>query len=637
MARFCLTKDSIEKFLGGIKSGKLDPAKLAELSSEERRTAMEEFVGAENAKQVNTMFESKLLLKNQQQGMITWIKKVAGLSPETKRDLVSKVEKLDAVLDKSSEQAFLSDLVEQRLGTKLTLSQYAKLTELSKAVQDAKAKGGLDYGNALAVFSEYFSDLKNPKLTPKEYGQMLRYHPLKFLMEMAGATKSIVSSLDNSALGRQGWGVMLSNPKLWARNAIQSFRDIAKQLGNQNVKLATKAEIFARPRYEQYVKEKLDVGVVEEAFPEPLPSRIPLFGRLYKASDAAFSSFLWRTRADLFDQMATRIEKAGGDITGLGQYVNSMTGRGPLGKLGEPAAQLLNRIFFSPRLTMSRLDILTRPLRRGENPLIRKQAAIDLTKIVGSMAAVLALTKAFNPNMVEEDPRSADFGKVKIGNTRIDISGGAASLLVLATRLATRSSKSSTTGQVTALNSGKFGSQTGWDVLLNAAENKLSPVGAVIKDLASGQTFSGEKPTVTTELMNAFVPLSVQNSAETLADKNSAPLLLAIIADGLGFSTNTYGSNTIWANSQSQEMIQFREKVGDQAFQEANDKYNKILDDWYRSVNNSSKFKSLSDEEKKALISRSKEKAKQAVFKQYGYKPKVKRETVKTPKDLELK
>jgi len=34
-------------------------------------------------------------------------------------------------------------------------------------------------------------------------------------------------------------------------------------------------------------------------------------------------------------------------------------------------------------------------------------------------AAVLTIAKALKPGSVEDDPRSADFGKIKIGNTRL--------------------------------------------------------------------------------------------------------------------------------------------------------------------------------------------------------------------------
>ncbi len=85
MAGFCLMPEAIQKFREGLRSGAIDPAKLSQISSEERNKFFEDYVGKPNAKDVNSLFESKLLLKNQQQGMVTWAKRVAGLSEPAKR------------------------------------------------------------------------------------------------------------------------------------------------------------------------------------------------------------------------------------------------------------------------------------------------------------------------------------------------------------------------------------------------------------------------------------------------------------------------------------------------------------------------------------------------------------------------
>ena len=62
---FCLTIDQENKLKEAFVSGKLDPFKLSEMTSEQRRSTIEKFIDAENAANVNSLFESKLLLKNQ--------------------------------------------------------------------------------------------------------------------------------------------------------------------------------------------------------------------------------------------------------------------------------------------------------------------------------------------------------------------------------------------------------------------------------------------------------------------------------------------------------------------------------------------------------------------------------------------
>ena len=170
----------------------------------------------------------------------------------------------------------------------------------------------------------------------------------------------------------------------------------------------------------------------------------------------------------------------------------------------------------------------------------RKKAAINLLKIISGTAAILTIANALNPDSVEEDPRSADFGKIKVGNTRFEMTGGMASVVTLAFRLIRGSTKSSLTGKVSELNTGKFGARTGADVIYNFFENKLSPFSSVIKDILKGETFEGKEPTLLGELKNLLVPIPITNYEELKNDPNSAPILLSIIADGLGIGTNTY-------------------------------------------------------------------------------------------------
>src|SRR3990167_3546409 len=116
MPSFCLVPKQVEQFKIALKDGTINPEKLGKMSSEQRRAFLEKLVGSDNGKQVNTLFESKLLLKNQKAGYISWAKRVSGMSPQAKRDLISRIERMDNVLNPTEERAFLEDLASQRLG-----------------------------------------------------------------------------------------------------------------------------------------------------------------------------------------------------------------------------------------------------------------------------------------------------------------------------------------------------------------------------------------------------------------------------------------------------------------------------------------------------------------------------------------
>src|SRR3990167_1117876 len=113
---FCLPKEQTEKFIKALKEGVIDPGKLAELSSLERRSFLQKIVGEADAAEVNALFESKLLLKNQQAGMVSWAEKVAGLKPEARRGIIDKINKLEKVLSAEEEALFLEDLASKRMG-----------------------------------------------------------------------------------------------------------------------------------------------------------------------------------------------------------------------------------------------------------------------------------------------------------------------------------------------------------------------------------------------------------------------------------------------------------------------------------------------------------------------------------------
>jgi len=548
---FCLIPSLADEFLAKLRKGEIDPDKLTDMTSTERRAFFSEFMGEENAKSTNALFESKLLLKNQQQGIINWAKQITGIKPELQRDIISKAERMTEVLQPKELDSFLADLAEQRLGFGVTAQEAGTIAELSKEVATKKMgwdgkkwkseEVRLDYGRAKYAFGEYVSNIKN-EANKQSLSDMVK-NPLGTLYKAAGMAKSLKATLDNSAIGRQGLKVLWTHPTVWGKNAAQSFIDIAKVIGGKDVMAEVQADLLSRPNAMNglYRKEKLALQNTEEAFPENISEKIPAFGRLFKASETAYGSFLQKTRADVFDKYVEIANKSGADIKGIGRVVNSLTGRGNLGRL-EPVADVVNTVFFGPRFVKANIDVLTAHLGdKGVGRFAKKQAAINLLKVVAGTTAVIAIAKALG-GQAETDSRSSDFGKLKIGNTRFDLTGGMGGLLVLVSRLGTMSTKSTSTGEITPLNTGEFGGKTGLDLLETFIGNKLSPAAGVVRDLLKGQDMRGNKPTIEGELVNTLVPLPITNYMELSKDPNSAPLILSLIADGVGISANNISS-----------------------------------------------------------------------------------------------
>lgn len=472
--------------------------------------------------------------------------------------------------EKAKLQKELSDVREQykniqkNLGENLTDAEAKQIAGLSKVATEAKIKMDnsirreplkpateeeLQYGRARIAFAEYVDELKASanKLTWAEFKAKPISTILGGIKHIPGITKSAKATLDNSGLFNQHLKVLWTHPTIWGRNALKSFQDIAKVIGGKNMLTEISADIVSRPNYDLYRKDGLAIGTIEEAFPDSkLLEKIPYLGRIHKAADTAFTGLAYRNRADLYDLYTEIAKKAGHEETtglGLGKLANSLTGRGNLGAF-EKSGNAFNVLIFAPRLVKSHWDVLTAHLTdKDVSSFVKKEAAKNLLKIIGGSAAVMASANAMLPGSVETDPRSADFGSIKVGNTRFHFMGGMNSLTTLGSRLLTLSSKSTTTGEINKLNSGKFGSQTGWDALLNFGEGKLAPVAGLARDVMKGQTFGGGRLTFGGELQNLIVPLPITNVQEFLNDPKSANVVIGVIADAMGIFTNTYSND----------------------------------------------------------------------------------------------
>lgn len=582
MAFVCLPPKEVEKFTAALRNGSIDPDKLAAMSSDERREFFTKITGADNAKGVNALFESKLLLKNQQQGFVRWAEKVSGMTPTAKRDILSRIARMDHILNPAEEKAFLKDLASTKLGVNVTQQEAKTIAELSSKVQETAtknvstpeqsltkgfepSKADLEHGYAQYDLQKYISDLKSRTesfnvrdlKTPIGVAQSAAKLPAG----IANVSKSLGASLDNSFALRQGLKTLWTNPKVWQKEFRQSFVNIAKGAKNaEQAQREFKAHLMADPLYDQAVKDGLAIIKQEDVFPTSLPGKIPVAGRAFNASEVAYDAFAENLRMAMYKANLRLAEKQGVDIgedkfgKNVATMVNALTGRGGLGKL-EPVSGPINLAFYSLRFLKSNFDTLVNhPLGSGVGGTVdrirgkegakavsfaQKQAAKTLVKLIGGTAGVLATADALKPGSVEWDPRSSDFGKIRVGDTRFDITGGMGSILTLAARIAKQSTKSTTTKEVTKLNSGEYGSQSEFDVATNFFTNKASPLGGVILTKLKGETPTGEKPTARGEATKLVTPLAINNFKELKKSEN-APVLAGVLGDFLGVSTNTY-------------------------------------------------------------------------------------------------
>jgi hypothetical protein len=112
---FCIPRATAATFLNAVRSGQVDIAALMHVSSEDRMTVFEPIFGKDLAHEVNAEYEKKLLLVDQQAGLVRWAQNVAGLTPKQRLDYIEQIKKLNRVLDPVDQKSFLADLAAQRV------------------------------------------------------------------------------------------------------------------------------------------------------------------------------------------------------------------------------------------------------------------------------------------------------------------------------------------------------------------------------------------------------------------------------------------------------------------------------------------------------------------------------------------
>ena len=229
-------------------------------------------------------------------------------------------------------------------------------------------------------------------------------------------------------------------------------------------------------------------------------------------SERTYSLPLNRLRKEKFLQMsgldqAKTAEEAKEILQGLGQknmkeiadFINMTTGRtklpADLDKAGA-MTRLLNAVFFSPKFAWSRAKTLYRPLV-GAKRLASNAAGNHVETVAAEMKLMKELSTVgmkwgaamsmFNMILPEDegvnmDPSSSDFGKVRIGNTRYDTTGGLATMFRLMYRPA---------AAVASQENQKYGQGVGAQIL-QATRSKLSPLASRAVDQVAGSDFKGD-------------------------------------------------------------------------------------------------------------------------------------------------
>ncbi len=309
------------------------------------------------------------------------------------------------------------------------------------------------------------------------------------VLDALNAPRAILASGDISATLRQGIFLVTRHPII----ASRAFRAQMKALLSEDAAIAVDKSLdmgkFALLREESglYRAPLLYRGGALAERAEPFMSNIASKLPIVKQSERAFITFTNKLRADAFDHIAGKWEGTGkgkADYKALASFMNAATGRGNLGKWGETGGAILNAAFFSPRFFVSRFQV-PYALVSG-TPASRKYAAGTITSFVGTGLTVMGLAKLGGAD-VETDPRSSDFGKIRIGRTRYDYFGNYISIARYTAQIAKNERKSLVSGRIYKIPGGRI------STMGRFLRSKTSPPIGLFWDFLSGETFRGEE------------------------------------------------------------------------------------------------------------------------------------------------
>jgi len=364
-------------------------------------------------------------------------------------------------------------------------------------------------------------------------------------LQLANIPRSLMASFDLSAPMRQGI-FLIGKPKQF----LPAFKRMFGAFKSEESYKAIQDTIIANSKY-QLARDSglaltdMDVllGSREEAFMSNWAEKIPVLGKGVRASGRAYVGFLNKLRFDVFADLVNKAEGVGleprkdMDLTkAIADFINNATGRGTLPGSLQKSAITLNTIFFSPRLIMSRLNLANPYFYMKQKPFVRKEALKSLFSFVGFGLTILTLAKMMGAE-VGDDPRSSDFGKIKIGNTRIDIWGGFQQLARVTGQLISGKYISSTTGKEMTLGEG-YKPMTRADIIQHFIEGKEAPVPSFITSLLKGKDIAGEDINIPEEIGLRFVPMVIQDMYDLAKE---SPGLLPISLLGIfGVGIQTY-------------------------------------------------------------------------------------------------
>lgn len=464
------------------------------------------------------------------------------------RDAPAKSDKtlIDRIIETSNLGGFESEKIKPLIAQKLGIPQLSE-SLAKKLVAQAEKIQSLEFGYDKYKATQELADMIN-----REVPMSLKSKIWDLTQEVMNVPRALMASMvDFSGSFRQLIALAYRHPQDFGRAFMSQFKPF---LNEGNYEAAMDA-VMKHPKFQlasqsgvafSDINAKLTLR--EERYMSRLAEKIPGLGKLVRATDRSFTALVNKARMDTFATLTDSFEEAGvaldkNTLSNISSLVNDMTGRGDIPEAIKGIQGLLNSFFFSPRLIASRINLLN-PVGLGNGYILQSKAIrVEYLKTMaaffGGTATVLGMAKVAGVE-VGLDPRSADFAKIKIGNTRYDIMGSFQQYLRMAAQLWTGKYISSTTGKITTLGEG-YKPLTRKDILLKQVESKEAPIFSFISTMLEGQDAKGNKINYPKEIVSRLTGMLISDMYDLYKDNpNIEKLIGSGFLDMLGVGVQTY-------------------------------------------------------------------------------------------------
>ncbi|KKL63240.1 hypothetical protein LCGC14_2177080 [marine sediment metagenome] len=360
--------------------------------------------------------------------------------------------------------------------------------------------------------------------------------------ETTGFLRTMKATADMSATLRQGFLLSARRPV----TALKTFGKAARAFFSEFS--ADQIDNAIRQHPNQLIRDRAKLTLTErggklssreEIFASTVAERVPVIGAVVRASERSMTTTLNLLRVAAFDQFLELHPNATTDeLRAWANWVNVATGRGDLSRLSG-AANELAIVFFAPRFAVSRIQSPFMVFKVWRQPRVRKEVSKDYAAVVAVGLTALGLA-ALAGLKVGLDPRESDFGKIRIGDTRIDIWGGVQQPVRLLTRIMLGlTDRTGLTGKHLTKSEKEINPL---ELLGRFTAFKIAPSVSIPLELYRSKTAVGEETTPSETAIRSILPMVFEDVYEAYQEGLSR----AVLAGGsafLGLGVATFGDD----------------------------------------------------------------------------------------------